>query len=408
MNEIADIDSERENRAEHIGRAAAALLSRGRSSDVTVRAVAERAGVSAAMVQRDYPSRNLLLEAAYARALDAERAHAATVATVPHPEPDDDNQRAAILDMRLTARLRAGVDAARARLAVLLAQARGAGAAEAASAWFHAVLEDHADLGLDPEGTRMLSELLIGLELLSLGCRDHPLLPAINREVLAHGVLIARGKWRAALPPWFSAATHDLMNRHRAAEEARARADNGRKRRGRGLMLESAQQIVVEHGFGALSHRSVATRSGAALSHVSKEFPTTPQLLHALYHGIHAELFRQTIASGETGWEATAAILANGAQTHLLSIEANLFASAETELGDAAWDMRVGRGAVILRKGPGPAELAPGDFDSHFISIWGAGALLLLPTVTPPAEIEQGFRRRMAILRERLPGLTAD
>lgn len=406
MDGTIDSADDGESKVDRIAKAASGLLSRGRSADVTIRAVAERAEVSAAAVQREFGSRDRLLSAAHQLAFERDCAFSTELSALPTPLPDDDDDlRCALLESRLGARLGCGLDVTRARLAAQIAQARGTGRTDVSEDWFHALSRDLRAIGFDDDAALILLELMTGLELLSLGCREHPLLPMINREMLRHGIAIARRRWQPRLPPWFLAATHDLVDRARATEAIRGRPNGTRKPRGRTIMLESAQRIATEQGFATLSHRSVASHSGAALSHVSREFPTISQLLHALYRHIHTNMFELTMSSEEAGLTAITAILAGGAKTHLLSAEANLFAASEPPLAKVAWDMRMSRGTVMWHALDPAIEISPDNFDHQFMSIWMSGCLLLLPTIAASENVEREFRKRLEIMGERVPAI---
>src|SRR5687768_1722088 len=57
----------------------------------------------------------------------------------------------------------------------------------------------------------------------------------------------------------------------------------------RALILAAAEQVVREEGYAAASTRRVATRAGLKPSLVHYYFPTTDDLLLALYHKGAAE-----------------------------------------------------------------------------------------------------------------------
>jgi AcrR family transcriptional regulator len=369
--------------------AGTAILGTSGEVAVTIRNVAAEAGISAPTVQRYFPVKEDLLLALYDAALerDAERTAplGETLPTLARPGVDEARELACAL---VADSCGANAPDTLARVAALASIARRNGPRAAARRWVsrRRALLTHAIAGIAPaprRAARFLLEFLTGVELLSLGCRQRPLVPILNAELVGYGLRIAIGQSRAECPAWFRhCASQVLRERHLEQQESQG----GRTAHARDAILAASSRILAEHGPAELTHRAVAKEAQVAPSLVSYHFRSKNDLLYGAYRYIH-DRFANAPASADVPAESTPTQTTlnvvidtqSGAKpAYVASLEAIIAAAYDSELADFAWRTRMTRGVYYMHpEWSDEDELNHTDFNVHAFSVWTAGATLL-------------------------------
>ena len=255
-------DSKGTDSFERLVAAGVALLgARGRGG-VTVRAVAAQAGFSVAAVQHHFPTKERLLDAVYAEALAQDAAASLTMTQVLGIAPGNIAAVRRALSGLLAISCGAASQRTAARNEALLGSARQAGGHSQTRRWRAQRLAGLTELvtGLTPHPrrvARLLLELLVGLEVLSLGCREQPLTPQLNEEVLDYMLNAAFGERRHYQPDWLAPIVEEAVSEERAQRASTPARDRGTRAR----VLDAAARVLCEQGATALNHRSVARQA---------------------------------------------------------------------------------------------------------------------------------------------------
>lgn len=365
-----------------------ALLGEVGLGGVTVRAVAARAGLAFPTVQHHFPTKEALLRAVFAAALAADADTAARWASA-WGEGGDRRQGEQFLRSQLAWSCGTGATSTAARNAALLGIARGGGSGGALR-WAARRRRQLAPLlaGAGDAG-RFLLELTLGLEVLSLGCRRHPLLPLMNDEAVQRGVALFCGERVGEPAAWFQAQV--LAQLQEPGETAAGRPAPARRR-----VLEAGARLLAERGAGQLTHRAVAAASGVAVSVVSYHFRTSEELAYAVYRFVHDQLAEFSWSQAQREGGDTGAMMRIGdAPAYLASLDAIITSAAAEQRGDFAWTMRMSRGFYYLRRATPEQGLSTTAFNVHVYSIWSAGMLLLAEACWSPRRRETLVRRRL-------------
>jgi AcrR family transcriptional regulator len=388
----------RTDSVEKLVAAGVALLGTTGHDGVTIRAVAAQAGFSVAAVQHHFPSKERLLNAVYAQALQQDVAAAQALEQLLGAPPNDESGVLRILDGALAISCGAAAARTAARNEALLGIARQHGPYRLVQHW-----RGHRQAGLarllgtlcaEPRAAaRMLLELLLGLELLSLGCREHPLTPQLNGEVLSYGLSAALGRARDHCPDWLE---HAVSTAVREQREALAAAPVGRDRGARARILDAAAQLLCERGATALNHRSAAQQAGLAVSVVSYHFRTKSDLLYGAFQHIRSEITRFSLAANPLAQgvaqmplpHAVVDLQFGSAPAYLGMLEAVIAAATDAELADFAWKTRILRGVYhLFLERPEDYRFDAAAFNRYVFSSWSAGATLLAQASWQPARL---------------------
>lgn len=390
-----------------------ALLGETGHGGVTVRAVAARAGFSVAAVQHHFPSKERLLAAVYAQAL-AEDADAAVALTHALGTQAADSAAALRVLGGLLA-INCGAAAARtaARNEALLGAARRRIPQRLVRRWRARRQAGLATLltGLTPQpraAARTVLELLVGIELVSLGCRTHPLTPQLNAEVLGYVLAATLGDARAHSPGWLEPIVAEAVRQER---ERRAAAPTGRDRGARAKVLDAAARVLCEQGASALNHRSVARQAETALSVVTYHFRTKADLLYGTFQHIRAEVTRFSLAANPASAAQQATVppaiieLTFGdAPSYLGMIEASIAAATDAELSGFAWNTRILSGIYhLLLERPEDYRFDAAAFDRFAFVAWLNGAALLAQASWKPGCTGSLLHSRLAWINSHLP-----
>lgn len=380
---------------------------------VTVRAVAARAGLAFATVQHHFPCKDALLQAVYAAALERDAQRCAEFEALLACAPADADGALQIVRAMLAGACGAAAADTAARNAALLACARRRGPYRCSRRWLarRRNLLSRALRGVTPQpraAARFLMELLLGLELLTLGCRSHPLLPLLNDELLRYGFDIALGRAQPRYSPWFEHAALDALRRDAAALQPELSAA-GRRAGGRRKILEAGARILAERGAAELSHRSVAKEAGVALSVVSYHFRAVNDLVYGVYRFVQSESAAFAVAhrplpelARSPLVNAAASLRIGAAPAYLASLEAIVAAAHSAELAEFAWKTRMTRGVYYFyRAAEGAIEFGTAAFNVHAYSVWAAGVTLLAEAGWSPRRLEELLFARL----ERAGGL---
>lgn len=267
-----------------------ALLAAGGSRAASVRAVAERAGLSPTLVSYRFGSRAGFLDALMQR--EVRRDHAAWQA-----------RRAQLSGMTLApgslagllhAVLREDFVAARERAALrwlshLDAARRGEGAS-AGPAWADGPTafwaEALARCGLDPAFADGVTAFSLSFGQGYLVCGSGLGFEAWARDACDRFAdrLIGRAPVRAGDSPW------------RLAAEALPTPAAGPEATGARAIIEAAVDIILTDGAGALTHRAIAAHAGISLSATTHHFRNRRDILACAFEEIYRRAVRQTRA----------------------------------------------------------------------------------------------------------------
>ena len=401
----------RETKSDSVGlliAAGAALLGESGLGGVTVRAVAARAGLAFPTVQHHFPTKDALVRAVYEEALLRDLRHLnAFEVMLAAQAPADTDSALSVLNAMLAWSCGAGATVTAARNAALMGIGRNRGPYRASRHWMarRRALIGSVLRALTPrwrEASRLLLELMVGIELMTLGCREQALIPLLNAELLRHGLFAALGQGRPYYSQWFERSALDAL---RKDEQSQREADEGRTRRAgpaRRKILLAGARILAERGVTELSHRSVAREAGVALSVVSYHFRASSDLVYGVYRFVQNETAAFTIEKeyrhgpgSRPGSTSMFDLRIGDAPAYIASLEAVIAAAHDPEMADFAWKTRMTRGVYYFYRAGETEHFDAAAFNMHVFSIWGAGNTLL-------AEALWKENRIAALLRGRL------
>jgi AcrR family transcriptional regulator len=377
---------------------------------VTFRSVADVAQVSVATVQHHFGTKEQLLLLVQQAALrdDARRLRAfaeALPVAIATPETVHAMMRSLIADA-----CGANAERTRARLSALMAATRDGAARPAARRWLGAHRHFFGKLlkGVAPapeSAARYLIEVMIGIEVVSLGCRRQSIVPLLNDELLRYAVEAALGRCQPTCPDAFRANVTALLHvrRERHAIAAGDKAGKSEKSaRVRHDILNATATVLARGGLGELTHRAVAKEAGIGASLVSYHFRGIGDLLHAAYRHIHDGFARVAMPARGPAMGPFQAVLAamlgarhGGVPAVLGSLEALIASAYDEQLADMAWQTRLMRGVYYLHA-PDAEEfpLRSADFFAHMLSIWGLGLSLVSHAAWSGRRFESCLRGR--------------
>jgi len=395
---------------ERLVEAGVALLGATGRGGVTVRAVAAQAGLSVAAVQHHFPTKERLLDAVYAEALARDAAASLAMTRVLGMAPGTLGAARRVLSGLLAINCGAAAPRTAARNEALLGCARQQGSHRHVRRWRARRLAGLTELvtGLTAKprrAARLLLELLVGLEVLSLGCREQPLTPQLNEEVLDHILNAAFGERRHCQPDWLGPIVEEAVSEERAQ---RARAPAGRDRGTRARVLDAAARVLCEQGATALNHRSVARQADLVVSAVGYYFPTKANLLFGTFQHIRGEITRFSLDTNPEPQQPFPRALVDlrfgEAPAYLGMLEAVISAATDTGLRDFAWRTRLLRGVYHLRvEQPENFPFSPAAFDRFAFANWSTGATLLAQAGWPKHCVASLLHMRLARMNEYLP-----
>jgi AcrR family transcriptional regulator len=362
-----------------------AILGTAGETAVTIRSVAAAAGLSAPTVQRHFPAKEDLLLALHEAALERDAARIAQLGTVlPVLGPQSIESAQEMACALIADSCGANASDTLARVAALASIARRDGPRSLARRW---VSRRQAMLAQALSGTvtaprraaRFLLEYLTGVELLSLGCRQYPMVPILNAELVGHGFRVAIGQSHPQCPAWFRyCASQVLRERHQENQASQG----GRTAHARDAILAASSRILAEHGPAELTHRAVAKEAQIAPSLVSYHFRSKNDLLYGAYRYIHDRFANAPAPGAASPTQATLNVVidtgAGAKPAYVASLEAIIAAAYDSELADFAWRTRMTRGVYYMHpQWSDQDELTNMDFSVHAFSVWTVGATLL-------------------------------
>ncbi|MFM0646967.1 TetR family transcriptional regulator [Paraburkholderia bryophila] len=407
--------------AELLIHAATALMRDHGPVGVTFRSVAEAAEVSVATVQHHFGSKEHLLLQLVQSAL---REDAARLRPYADALPDTSSSNAPVEMENVQAIVRslvadacgANADRTRARLSALMTATRDGAARVAARRWLSEHRRFFARLlnGLVPRpnhAARYLVELTIGVEVASLGCRRHSLMPLLNDELLRYAVDAALGQGKPACPVAFRANVIALLQQRAAQHTPPASDKSAQARRG---ILNAAALVMSRGGLAELTHRAVAKEAGIGGSLVSYHFRSIDVLLHAAYRHIHDGFARVAMPARGPAVGPFEAVLAamlvtrhGGVPAVLGSLEALIASAYDEQFADMAWQTRLMRGVYYLHAPDATTfPLGSGDFFAHMLSIWALGLSLVSHAGWSERRFEACLRSRFSAVEPLFPAST--
>jgi len=393
----------REPKGDSVGQlmaAGAALLGARGLGGVTVRAVAARAGLAFPTVQHYFPTKEALIRAVYRQALAQDTRCFAEFESLLAVVPADEEAAFQILRTLLAWSCGAGATITAARNAALMGIGRLRGPYRDSRRWMarRRWLIGRILRGIAPDwraASRLLLELMVGIELVSLGCREQPLTPLLNEELLRHGFNAALGRGQSYYSHWFERCALDVMRK----DVQSAREPDGAPARRK--ILDAGTRILAERGVTELSHRSVAREAGVALSVVSYHFRASSDLVHGVYQFLQREaasFAEKEYFLGPVGGPSGASVFdvfIGGAPAYMASLEALIAAAGNPELAEFAWKTRMTCGIYYFYR-PGETEhFDAAAFNMHVFSIWGAGRTLLAEALWREHRIAPLLRARL-------------
>jgi TetR/AcrR family transcriptional regulator, regulator of biofilm formation and stress response len=406
--------SETLSTAQKLADTAASLLAGQGPAGVTFRLVAEAAGLSVATVQHHFGTKEGLLHQALRGALaaDASRLHTLATTINPHQPLTRAEIHALVRSLVMDA---CGANAARtrARLAALMAATRDRTAQAAARRWlaayrhfFESVLRE---LAPQPrEAARFLVDAMLGVEIVSLGCRWNALVPLLNDELLGYLVDAALMQGKAACPPAFRSNVAAMLHA-RALEPATPLA--GKAAEARRQLLSAAAFVLARGGANELTHRAVAKEAGVSASSATYHFGTVGELMHAAYRHIHDGFARVAMPPQQPPMGAFEAVLMamlhshhGGAPAVLGSLEVLLASAYDETLAQMAWQTRLMRGVYYLHAPDAwDVTLGSADYFAHALSIWALGFSLAAHAGWRAPRFEGCVRARFAAVERFFP-----
>jgi len=345
---------------------------------LTLRALAEMTGCSAATVQYHFGSKERLLadayrelQSRYMRRLREDRAFLLTHTTGPEMLP---GIMRSILDLGGSAERREQL----ALLDLLAAELRAPGGGAEAGGWTEALVQFWRELAATFAGTAALANFLFELHL-GLMIHFSGVVPSIEGRLLAAEIVDrALSPAPRTEPIWFREMLRGTLA---LADPAWARLSD--KSPKASAIADAAAALAAEQGPGAVSYRSVALRAGTSVSAVTHHFPTRDKLLHAAYRALHEKIISFTRSRGVAAdpdylpdvAEEIVTHTAGGAVPLLLAYsEFELMASRTAEFADLARYFRMTRGLYHTRIGdPAFDPFGREAFDSFALSIWIVG-----------------------------------
>ncbi|AQV96862.1 TetR/AcrR family transcriptional regulator [Cupriavidus necator] len=398
------------NNLAHLISTGASILGTSGEVAITVRSLAQLAGVSPTTVQHHFPTRTCLLAAIYDEAIKRDMSRLAQLDAAVRQAGVPNGEAALGLVQGLIADA-CGANSERtlARISALIGIGRGrtTGGRRKARAWAARSREFLAralhDITPAPRrASRFLLEFLTGIELASLGCRQSPLLPLLNAELVAYGFEVAIGLARPRCPAWFNlCAAQALQQSH----EESAKSGTGKTPRALQDILAASARILAGDGPGELTYRNAAKAAGVATSLVGYHFRSKNDLLYAAYRYIHDQFARDIMAASvplkSTGLQAGLDLVidtpAGPKPAYVASLEAVVASAYEAGMTDLAWKTRMTRGVYYLHpRWDADSRLGAVDFTVHALSIWTLGATLIAESCCRPPATIACLRRRFA------------
>lgn len=407
----------REQKGDSVGQlvaAGTALLGEQGLGGVTVRAVAARAGLAFPTVQHYFPVKEALLNAVYQDALARDSERFAEFEALLDTPPTDEEAAFRLLHAMLAWSCGAGAVATAARNAALMGIARRRGPYRHSRSWMarRRRLVGRVLCALTPRwrgAARLLVELMVGVELMTLGCREHPLTPLLNEELLRHGFNVALGRGRPYYSHGFERAALDALHRDEQSEAEPGGAKT-RKAGAREKILQAGARILAGRGVSELSHRAVAKEAGVAVSVVSYHFRATSELVYGVYRFVQNETAAFTIEKeyrhGPGKSPATTSMFdlrIGAAPAYIASLEAVIAAAHDPDMAQFAWKTRMTRGVYYFYRAGETEHFDAAAFNMHVFSIWGAGCTLLAETLWQENKIAGLLRLRLEQVGEWFP-----
>lgn len=387
----------RENTAQRIIAAGCQLLGARGIGAVSVRAIAAELDLSAAAVQHHFPRKELLMRNVIAAILQRDCDHTwAWLRDLPQAPIHGDHLQRVLLGI-VNRQCGTLAEHAAARNAALLSAARRHDCHDLTLRW---AADKRAALAalIAPQqwGTRAaarcLLELLLGIELLSLGCRERPLLALFNEEILNFWLALLSGKRPRPAAPWVE---HSVKESFAATALTPAPHDARRAD-----ILSAAARLLTESGSDQFSHRSVAAAAGVPLSAVTQHFGSKNDLLYATFTEIRsriAEFAWQREPDRNTSMPQSILDLHIGsAPAYLGMLESVISSAHDPQFEEFAWHSRMQRGVYHLyidRRDDRTAAphramtmrpFTSQDFARHALAFWAAGATLYAEATWTP------------------------
>lgn len=360
---------------------------------MTMRALAEAAGLPAATVQYRFGSKDRLLADAFLCLRDRHAQRLAALALYFESLPD----RCPDLADAVLAMLGLGAPEDRLEQLALfdfLAMAlRAPKHFPQAVSWagmladFWRTMAERSGRG--PAKGVFLFELHLGLMLHMSGVA-----PAVEGQLLAREI-VARALRPASerrAPLWFRTILRDTLAAPSfELEEAAPRTTTAK------AIVAAAMRMAIDEGPGALSFRTVAARAETSVSAIAHYFATRQDLLYATYRAIHEEIIAFTRSLGvvtESNYDSELAeriVTYSGESRVSLLIaysEFELVAARNHEFAGLARYFRMTRGPYHTRKqDPDFDPFGDDAFDIFALSFWMVGHSLRMALGQPSGQI---------------------
>lgn len=372
---------------------------------LTIRSLAEAAGIPAATIQYQFGSKERLLVEALARLIERQIARLDDITGILPDRLDGVRSVASLLPHILGLGGREERLAQLALLDLVAAALRNPRLMAVLEPWSRRLEAFWRDIagraGVEPHLAGFLVELHLGLMLHLTGIE-----PALEGQALADEII-----GRALSPqsqqadfPWFRKLLGDALAAPMVAADIRA-ADTANAQ----VIVDAAKRIVVKEGPTTLSFRTVAARAQTSVSAIAHYFPTRQSLVYAAYRAIHDELIVFTRDAGLKSYQSYDPALADdivgysadgGVPLFVAFSEFELVAARHPDFADIARYARMTRG-LYHTQGEGE-RFDPFDrdaFDSFALSFWMLGYALRMKLSRPPADdvkgegIAYGFRQ---------------
>lgn len=400
----------REDAVDLLADRARAFVERHGMDRLTIRSLAEAAGIPAATIQYQFGSKERLLVEALARLVERRIARLDEIADLLPDRLDGVRSIAGLLQHVL------GLGGQRERLSQLAlldlvaAALRNPRLMAVLDPWSRRLETFWRDVAgraaVEPHLAGFLVELHLGLMLHLTGIER-----AIEGQALADEIIgralspFGSPAARGADFPWFRKLLGDALAAPMVAADIRA-ADTANAQ----TIVDAAKQIVVKQGPTTLSFRTVAARAQTSVSAIAHYFPTRQSLVYAAYRAIHEELIVYTRGAGLKSYQSYDPALADdivgyaaggGVPLFVAFSEFELVAARHADFADIARYARMTRGLYHTREeGVHFDAFGRAAFDSFALSFWMLGYALRmkLPRAAPADGVKgegiaYGFRQ---------------
>jgi AcrR family transcriptional regulator len=393
---LAEADSEDLN-----GRLTAAALAAFESdgiAGITLRSVAQRAGVPPATIQRQFQTKERLLWHVMAAFTESEAARMRRLAEAIGPEAPPIDALPALLCAETQG---PNWRPQRAMLIEFLtAAARDANLQPLAKQWFDST-QRHWELIVgvgDLAGSlaTFMVELEVAFALASIGCEGDLQVHLANMEVAQFALLGPGATSRFWFRRMLSAAAQEKRAYPQVAVTSEARA-----------ILDAGSDILVNSGSDAISFRSVAAHAGTTFSTVASIFRRKDILLSSICDHVvdRAMNIAPPPMTGPRDLSKICDIICDmlisggrfyGKYFFLGTVEFRMLAARNSEYSHLAWRLRMMNGLYELRKDdPTYNQFGLDAFAVHARAFWSSGLGLIQGAIQPPDRVQPSLLARL-------------